>query len=95
MAWTAVIGHNYFHMRDNFRMYYFDLSLMSSKDWRITHVLSHHLYPNTLWDYEIYAIEPLLKWLPDKNKNIIISFISQLSSPIIYALTFIQQGVKR
>ncbi|XP_043684041.1 cytochrome b5-related protein [Vespula pensylvanica] len=95
LAWTAVIGHNYFHMRDNFRMYYFDLSLMSSKDWRITHVLSHHLYPNTLWDYEIYAIEPLLKWLPDKNKNIIISFISQLSSPIIYALTFIQQGVKR
>nr|XP_050863869.1 cytochrome b5-related protein isoform X2 [Vespula vulgaris] len=94
LAWTAVIGHNYFHMRDNFRMYYFDLSLMSSKDWRITHVLSHHLYPNTLWDYEMYAIEPFLKWLPDKNKNIITSFISQLSSPIIYTLTFIQQGVK-
>lgn len=27
----VVIAHNFFHMKDNFRMYYFDLSFMASR----------------------------------------------------------------
>ncbi|XP_014614822.1 PREDICTED: cytochrome b5-related protein, partial [Polistes canadensis] len=95
LAWTTIIGHNYFHMRDNFRMYYFDISLMSSKDWRITHAMSHHLYPNTIWDYEIYVFEPILNWLPNKNKNTLKIFLGYIYTPIVYTLSFIFQGIKR
>lgn len=95
LAWTTIIGHNYFHMRDNFRMYYFDVVALSSKEWRISHVLSHHTYPNTLWDFEIYALEPHLDWYPNKTKSKARSFISQLLSPIVWALMFFDQLFKR
>ncbi|XP_043250834.1 cytochrome b5-related protein [Colletes gigas] len=95
LAWTTIIAHNYFHMRNNFRMYYFDLSSMSSKDWRITHVMSHHIYPNTIWDYEIYVAEPFLQWLPDKTKSTFKSIASQIASPIVWSLMFISNLVKR
>ncbi|XP_031843724.1 cytochrome b5-related [Nomia melanderi] len=95
LAWTTIIAHNYFHMRDNFRMYYFDLCGMSSKEWRITHAMSHHTYPNTVWDYEIYIVEPLIQWLPDKEKSTIKSFISQILSPAIWTIFFIGQLIKR
>jgi len=45
---TAVGAHNFFHMRDNWRMYYFDLTPLSSAEWRVSHGLSHHLFPNTI-----------------------------------------------
>ncbi|XP_012286540.1 cytochrome b5-related protein [Orussus abietinus] len=95
LAWTASAGHNYMHMRDNFRMYYMDLCLLSSKLWRITHVLSHHMYPNTHWDYEIYAYEPFIQWLPAKDKSLIAKFLPKLGSPLIWSMTFFQQGVQR
>ncbi|KAI4488669.1 hypothetical protein M0802_011377 [Mischocyttarus mexicanus] len=95
LGWTTIIGHNYFHMRDNFRMYYFDISLMSSKDWRITHAMSHHLYPNTIWDYEIYVFEPLFNWLPNKTKNIFKLWLGYILIPIIYTFVFFGLGIKR
>lgn len=95
LAWTTITGHNYFHMRDNFRMYYFDLSGMSSKNWRITHVMSHHLYPNTIWDHEIYAVEDFLPWLPLKNKSFLKILISHIASPFVYLFLFVDQLVKR
>lgn len=76
-------------------MYYFDLSTMSSKDWRITHAMSHHMYPNTLWDFEIYAFEPFIHWLPDPKKSLPMVFVSQLISPIVWALMFYEQAIKR
>ena len=81
-------------MRDNFRMYYLDLSAMSSKDWRVSHALSHHLYSNTIWDIEIYAYEPLLQYMP-KNKPIHYQLLMILYSPISFALSFLTQGLKR
>ncbi|XP_076244702.1 cytochrome b5-related [Calliopsis andreniformis] len=95
LAWTAIIAHNYFHMRNNFRMYYFDLSTMSSKEWRITHVLSHHTYPNTVWDYEVYAAEPFFEWLLFQKKSLVRGFLSQILMPLFWALMFYEQAVKR
>lgn len=95
LTWTAIAGHNYFHMRDNFRMYYFDLCMMSSKEWRITHVMSHHMYTNTLWDYEMYVVEPLLHWIPHKNKTFIIGLIRTAISPIIWTFLYFYQAIKR
>jgi hypothetical protein len=48
LAMTVVGAHNFFHLRDNWRRFYFDLSLLSSHEWRVSHALSHHLFPNTL-----------------------------------------------
>ncbi|XP_015115058.1 cytochrome b5-related protein [Diachasma alloeum] len=94
MAFTVISAHNYFHMRDNFRMYYFDISLMSSREWRITHAMSHHMYPNTIWDFEIISFEPLLQYLP-KIPAPISRKISWLYSPVLYFIAFHSQGVKR
>ncbi|XP_071569972.1 cytochrome b5-related protein-like isoform X1 [Temnothorax nylanderi] len=95
LTWTTVAAHNYFHMRDNFRMYYFDLSMVSSKDWRITHVMSHHMYTNTIWDYEIYVVEPFLQWMPRKDKSYLAGMISRIISPIVWMLLFVTEGLKR
>lgn len=83
-TWTGIAGHNFFHQRDNYRMYYFNLLFMSYRDWRITHVLSHHLFPNSYLDFEMLLIEPILDWLPS-NKNWIQRYVSWLYSPIVYA----------
>ncbi|XP_014212315.1 cytochrome b5-related protein-like isoform X2 [Copidosoma floridanum] len=96
-SWVVLVicAHNFFHMRDNFRMYYFDLSLMSSKDWRISHVLSHHLYPNTLWDMEIYIFEPFQNWLPGTNKSALYIIWAFLFNPIAMLVACFLQGLKR
>ncbi|XP_011883430.1 PREDICTED: cytochrome b5-related protein-like [Vollenhovia emeryi] len=95
LTWTSIAAHNFFHMRDSFRMYYFDLSMLSSKSWRITHVMSHHMYTNTIWDYEIYAVEPFLQWIPRKDKPYLAGMISRIISPIVWMLLFITEGLKR
>ncbi|RZB40751.1 Cyt-b5 and/or FA desaturase domain containing protein [Asbolus verrucosus] len=65
---VTIASHNYFHKKDNFRMYYFNLSLMQTREWRISHVLSHHLHTNTIDDMEITMNEPILPFLPvDKS----------------------------
>lgn len=69
LTMTGFCAHNFFHQRDNWRMYYFDLTLFSSYDWRITHGLSHHLFTNTIYDYEISSVEPFLEFLPKRNKS--------------------------
>ncbi|KAJ8980971.1 hypothetical protein NQ317_013425 [Molorchus minor] len=76
LSLTAVAAHNFFHQRDNFRI-----------DWRISHVLSHHSYTNTVNDLEISSLEPFLQYLPT-NKHFIIRYVSWLYSPIVYAFIF-------
>lgn len=46
LALLLGVAHNFFHQRNTFRMYYFDLSPLSSRYWRVSHALSHHFYPN-------------------------------------------------
>lgn len=76
-------------MRDSWRMYIFNLSLMSYREWRILHVLSHHLYTNSLYDLEISLYEPFLKWLPEpKCKNLLQRYGSWLYGPAIYVASF-------
>ncbi|XP_018339766.1 PREDICTED: cytochrome b5-related protein-like isoform X1 [Trachymyrmex septentrionalis] len=95
LTWTANAAHNYFHMRDNFRMYYFDLSMLSSKNFRITHAMSHHMYPNTIWDYELYVVEPFVQWMPRKDKTYLMGMIGKIISPIVWMLMYIAEGIKR
>nr|XP_022908492.1 cytochrome b5-related protein-like [Onthophagus taurus] len=59
-----VSAHNYFHLADNFRMFYFQLGFQSVKEWRVSHALSHHLFPNTIIDMEMHIFEPLATYFP-------------------------------
>ena len=45
----------------------FDLTGYSSYEWRISHAISHHTFPNTMIDYEVSMIEPFLMTF-DENK---------------------------
>lgn len=67
-TWCGVCGHNYFNRRDNFRMKYFNLLMMSYRDWRASHALSHHMFPNSLLDVELVLWEPLFGHQIKKQK---------------------------
>ncbi|XP_068141061.1 cytochrome b5-related protein [Drosophila tropicalis] len=96
LCYMATASHNYFHQRDNWRMYCFNLSLMNFRNWRISHALSHHVYPNSLHDLEMSLFEPFLCWVPSVHyANPIQRWISVLISPVIYALLSFVQIVQR
>ncbi|XP_022905147.2 cytochrome b5-related protein-like [Onthophagus taurus] len=93
LNFLAIAAHNFFHQKDNFRMYYFDLTLMSSRDWRVSHALSHHLFPNTINDLEISALEPFLQYLPHQ-KNFVARYLSWIYSPIFYTVVFTASSIR-
>nr|CAD7423342.1 unnamed protein product [Timema monikensis] len=95
LALTAIAAHNFFHQKDNFRMYYFHLCFLSSRDWRISHSLSHHIYPNSVLDLEVSIFEPFFHWLPDPSKTWFSRYGSWLYSPIIYSVMFHSQILLR
>jgi len=63
-------AHNFFHQKDNWRMYVWDLGLLSSYEWRITHALSHHLFTNSVMDIEVSGIEPIFDFRVYPKSNI-------------------------
>ncbi|KAI9023888.1 fatty acid desaturase-domain-containing protein [Hyaloraphidium curvatum] len=65
----AIIGHNYYHQRDNWRMYLGDLAGSSYVFGRQTHALGHHLYVNSWWDPETHASEPGSPLLPSSKRE--------------------------
>lgn len=95
MCYTIISAHNFFHRRDNFRMLYFNLTFFNYKEWRISHAMSHHLYPNSLYDLEIVLFEPIFCWIPSPMKTFSQRFLSWLYSPIVYTFMFLDQLVKR
>lgn len=87
LAFTSIASHNYIHKKDNFRMYYMNLSLMDYREWRVTHALSHHLYTNTINDLEITAFEPIVPFLPTE-KSSKTKILSCLYVPLLMASVF-------
>lgn len=86
-------AHNYFHQRNSFRRFYFNFSMMSCSEWRISHVLSHHMYTNTVYDLEISSVEPFFQYLPGK-KNFIVRYGSWIYGVFIYAVLFVTSYIK-
>lgn len=96
MCYTIISAHNFFHRRDNFRMYYFNLSFFNFKEWRISHAMSHHLYPNSLHDMEIALFDPFLCWFPNAQmKGFSQRYLSWVYSPVIYTFVCVDQLLKR
>ncbi|CAG9559666.1 unnamed protein product [Danaus chrysippus] len=94
LALLTVTCHNYIHRKTNWRMYLFNLSMWSYRDFRVSHVLSHHLYTNTLMDAEISSLEPFLFYNPRKDKpfHARIGFITEL---FLFPISFLMNFVKR
>ncbi|XP_075971562.1 cytochrome b5-related protein-like [Anticarsia gemmatalis] len=93
LAWTAVAAHNYLHRRTNWRMYLFNLTLWSYRDFRVSHALSHHLYPNTLMDLEVSGLEPFLLWNPRKKPFYAkLTLLIELALfPALFIITFLKR----
>uniref|UniRef100_A0A6M2DY45 Putative delta 6-fatty acid desaturase/delta-8 sphingolipid desaturase n=1 Tax=Xenopsylla cheopis TaxID=163159 RepID=A0A6M2DY45_XENCH len=93
LTWTCVAAHNFFHQKNNWRMYTFNLSFMNYREWRISHALSHHLYPNTLIDIECMMAEPFLVWYPEEKG--FKKYFSIVASPFVYSgIYFSQLGLR-
>lgn len=88
-------AHNFFHQRDNWRMYLFDLTFLSSHDWRITHGLSHHLYTNTIYDFEIAVLEPFWEFLPKPEKNLLQRYGSYVYEYLFIPTALYIEALKR
>ena len=88
-TWCGISGHNYLHQRDTYRMYYINILFMNYRNWRITHALSHHLYPNSLLDFELTDMEPFFVYVPSKDaKNFVQRYVSYVYTPFVYCFFF-------
>lgn len=53
LAFLGIVSYNILHQRDNWRMQILNLTGLNYREWRVSHVLSQHMYPNTLNDLEM------------------------------------------
>ncbi|XP_068631262.1 cytochrome b5-related protein-like [Battus philenor] len=96
LALLTVACHNFVHQKTNWRMFLFNMSMWSYRDFRVSHVLSHHLYTNTLMDLEISGLEPVLLFNPRKDKPIYarLGFITEFFFfPFIFLLGFFKRFI--
>ncbi|CAO1355231.1 unnamed protein product [Diamesa serratosioi] len=84
---VSIISHNFVHQKNNWRMYLLNVSLMSWRDWRVFHAMSHHMYPNSYLDLEVTLYEPTITWTPrPKTANELM--VAKFLSPFYYAFSF-------
>ncbi|XP_071551820.1 cytochrome b5-related protein-like [Panulirus ornatus] len=95
LSLTGNCSHNFVHQRDSWRMYYFDLTFLSSYEFRISHVLSHHAYPNTIYDYEISVLEPFWEFLPKPSKNLLQRYGCYVLDPLLLPFALYFEATKR
>jgi uncharacterized membrane protein len=93
-AFVAVVSHNYLHRRDNWRMYYINLTGLNYREWRVAHVVSHHMYPNSVYDLEVSNMEPMLQWIP-MEKSKVRKASSVVLCPVVWLLLIHSSIFKR
>lgn len=85
LSFMVVISHNFFHQKDNWRMFCFNLTLLNYREWRVSHAMSHHLYTNSYYDMEIALFEPFLQWIP-RPKTKLQKIAAPIISPIVWTV---------
>ncbi|OXA46666.1 Cytochrome b5-related protein [Folsomia candida] len=95
LGMVVVGAHNFLHLKDTWRRFYFDLCPMTSFEFRITHGLSHHLFPNTILDYEVIALQPIFELLPSRPKNLLNRYGSLIYSHFVYSQIMGQDILRR
>jgi len=56
---------------------------MLYREWRISHVLSHHIYTNTVQDLELTLLYPFIHWYPTEDKPFTVRLFPYIT-PVIY-----------
>lgn len=97
MMWLIIGAHNYLHQADNWRMYYFNIGFHSFREWRVTHALSHHLFPNTQLDVEMDFFPTVYNWWPSTvgKSNLWTRYGSCAYGWIFYFVLFVLQFIMR
>ncbi|XP_034474536.1 cytochrome b5-related protein-like [Drosophila innubila] len=96
LCWTVNVAHNYFHRRDNWQMYTFNLAMLNFCSWRIAHSMSHHIYPNTFYDLELTMFEPFFCWIPSPYmKSKTMRYLSWILEPFVYPIALFLQMATR
>ena len=91
----GISAHNFLHRRNNWRMLYLNLTGLNYQEWRISHVLSHHMFPNTFHDLEVSNFEPLrVCWIP-KERSEMQKLMSVVVSPFVWILLIKSTILKR
>lgn len=88
-------AHNFYHKKDNWRMYCWDLGLLSSYEWRITHAISHHIYTNTLWDFELSDFEPYVVFVVGPAKSFAQRYLPVIGLVLGSQIFFFGEAIKR
>lgn len=87
LSWTMVCAHQFIHRKNNSRLLYLNYLLLSYKDIRISHVLSHHMFLNSTNDIERLMFEPLSTWIPTKKINEFIgNYLRWVYGPLIWSI---------
>ena len=76
------IGHNAVH-RFEFLSILLDWNGLSSSEWLLEHVMSHHMFTNTKYDHDAISMEPFVSWY---KGTIIKTKINMLLLHCIYAV---------
>uniref|UniRef100_A0A6B2L6R9 Cytochrome b5 heme-binding domain-containing protein n=1 Tax=Arcella intermedia TaxID=1963864 RepID=A0A6B2L6R9_9EUKA len=63
------IGHNFFHQKDTPLRFILNITLTSSHEWRQSHAISHHHYPNSRLDAEVLGPESLFIYFCTSQKR--------------------------
>uniref|UniRef100_V5GUG9 Cytochrome b5-related protein n=1 Tax=Anoplophora glabripennis TaxID=217634 RepID=V5GUG9_ANOGL len=95
LGMVTIASHNFIHRKNNFRMYYFQFSLQQVREFRISHILSHHLHTNTIDDLEMSLLEPLLEYLPINKTPLKRYGQALVIAPLVWLTFFHAPFVKR
>lgn len=66
-------------------MNYHNLVLLSHREMRVTHGMSHHFFPNTEQDLELTLFEPYLDYTTFHRKKFRNRFLAFIYSPLVWA----------
>lgn len=88
LSFLGSCAHNYFHKRNNWRMYTWDLTPYSSDEWRISHAYSHHMFPNSNNDYEVTVMEPFAYFFPVRKSRVYVVAFA-LYSHLLFAIAML------
>ena len=90
LASMGTVAHNFYHQKDSWRMYTWDLTPYSSEEWRISHGYSHHVFPNAVNDFELSAFQPYIHWLPEK-KSWLYVVTEPLTAQVLFCFAMLMQ----
>ena len=74
-------GHNGLH-RLNYSTLYLDWNGLSTTEWLLEHISSHHMYTNTKYDHDAISLMPFLNWIETPSR----SFFSVKGKHLIYLI---------